>query len=141
MNYAQPDACDAPPSELTEFAYDMAQSFVITHKDKDVRLLAACAIAEVLRICAPKPPYDDEQLKVCTLDVVHVVCMCSSIECIHFVYKSTSWTGQALICLLSEVLAIARGICVVFVKVIASQIMNFLESCTSTIICCAGQHA
>ncbi|XP_065884867.1 sister chromatid cohesion protein PDS5 homolog B-like [Dysidea avara] len=63
MNYAQPDACDAPPSELTEFAYDMAQPFVITHKDKDVRLLAACAIAEVLRICAPKPPYDDEQLK------------------------------------------------------------------------------
>jgi len=68
MNYAQPDACDAPPSELTEFAFDIAQSFVITHKDKDVRLLAACAIAEVLRICAPKPPYDDEQLKV-----VHLV--------------------------------------------------------------------
>jgi len=64
MNYAQPDACDAPPSELTEFAFDIAQPFVITHKDKDVRLLAACAIAEVLRICAPKPPYDDEQLKV-----------------------------------------------------------------------------
>ena len=64
MNYAQPDASDAPPSELTEFAYDIAQSMVINHKDKDVRLLGACAIAEVLRICAPKPPYDDEQLKV-----------------------------------------------------------------------------
>ena len=64
MNYAQPDASDSPPSELTEFAYDIAQSMVINHKDKDVRLLGACAIAEVLRICAPKPPYDDEQLKV-----------------------------------------------------------------------------
>lgn len=63
MNYAQPDASDAPPSELTEFAYDIAQPLVINHKDKDVRLLGACAIAEVLRICAPKPPYDDEQLK------------------------------------------------------------------------------
>ena len=64
MNYAQPDASDSPPSELTEFAYDIAQPLVINHKDKDVRLLGACAIAEVLRICAPKPPYDDEQLKV-----------------------------------------------------------------------------
>ena len=64
MNYAQPDASDTPPSELTEFAYDIAQPLVINHKDKDVRLLGACAIAEVLRICAPKPPYDDEQLKV-----------------------------------------------------------------------------
>jgi len=73
MNYEQPDACDAPPSELTEFAFDMAQPFVITHKDKDVRLLAACAIAEVLRICAPKPPYDDEQLKVCKCVVLNVI--------------------------------------------------------------------
>lgn len=64
MNYAQPDASDSPASELTELAYDIAQPLVINHKDKDVRLLGACAIAEILRICAPKPPYDDEQLKV-----------------------------------------------------------------------------
>ena len=74
MNYAQPEASDAPPLDLTEFAaFNIAQPSVINHKDKDVRLLGACAIAEVLRISAPKPPYDNEQLKVSGIKIMSIL--------------------------------------------------------------------
>ena len=46
MNYAQPKASDSLPLELTEFACKIAHPSVINHKDKDVRLLGACAIAD-----------------------------------------------------------------------------------------------
>jgi hypothetical protein len=44
-------------------AQELALVNVIGHKSDDVRLLAACCIADVLRIFAPNPPYSEQQLK------------------------------------------------------------------------------
>eukprot|EP01117_Protostelium_nocturnum_P009824 TRINITY_DN3505_c1_g2_i4.p1 TRINITY_DN3505_c1_g2~~TRINITY_DN3505_c1_g2_i4.p1 ORF type:complete len:1295 (-),score=522.47 TRINITY_DN3505_c1_g2_i4:122-4006(-) len=41
----------------------LVQIGLIKHKDKDVQLLTACCLAEIIRIFAPEPPYDDKKLK------------------------------------------------------------------------------
>lgn len=42
----------------------LGKSNLLKHKDKDVRLLVAACISEVMRIVAPDAPYDDDTLKV-----------------------------------------------------------------------------
>lgn len=37
---------------------------LLRHKDKDVRLLVAICISEIMRIVAPDAPYNDDTLKV-----------------------------------------------------------------------------
>ena len=49
---------------LTEFASSVIQSFIRHHKSKDVRLLAACCVAEIFNVFFPDPPFDEEDLKV-----------------------------------------------------------------------------
>lgn len=34
------------------------------NKDKDVRLQAACCLADIIRLFAPEAPYDEKQLEV-----------------------------------------------------------------------------
>lgn len=41
----------------------LGKSNLLKHKDKDVRLLVAACISEVMRIVAPDAPYDDDTLK------------------------------------------------------------------------------
>lgn len=52
-------------TEFDGFSASLACSFVFHHKDKDVKSYAACCFADILRIYAPEPPYNEEQLKVC----------------------------------------------------------------------------
>ena len=49
--------------DFTEFAASVAQPFILNHKDKDVKSYAACCLVDVLRIFAPEPPYNEEELK------------------------------------------------------------------------------
>ena len=51
-------------ASLTPIATSLIKPFVLHHKSRDVRLFAACCVAEVLRLFFPHPPYDEEQLKV-----------------------------------------------------------------------------
>lgn len=37
---------------------------LLRHKDKDVRLLVATCVSEIMRIVAPEAPYEDDVLKV-----------------------------------------------------------------------------
>ncbi|XP_065058072.1 sister chromatid cohesion protein PDS5 homolog B-like isoform X1 [Rhopilema esculentum] len=47
-----------------ELAAVLVASFLVNHKDKDVRVCLACCYADILRIYVPEPPYNYEQLKV-----------------------------------------------------------------------------
>jgi len=43
----------------------LAEDYFLKHASKDVQLLIACCIADVLRVYAPEAPYKDpEQVKV-----------------------------------------------------------------------------
>ena len=55
---------DDPPIGLSELAMSLVRQGTVGNKDKLVRLYAATAIAEVLRVYAPDAPYEDEDLKV-----------------------------------------------------------------------------
>lgn len=47
----------------------LGRTFIIKHADKDVRFYAACCLAHVLRIYAPEPPYDTNQLWVSIIEL------------------------------------------------------------------------
>lgn len=49
---------------IKPFVEAVGQQSIVRHKDKDVKLLAASCISEVLRLCAPDAPYEDPTLKV-----------------------------------------------------------------------------
>ncbi|XP_076898770.1 sister chromatid cohesion protein PDS5 homolog E-like [Bidens hawaiensis] len=38
---------------------------LVTHPNLDVNISLSCCFCEILRICAPHTPYDDQQLKAC----------------------------------------------------------------------------
>lgn len=40
-------------------ALHLARDFFLQHESKDVQLLVACSIADVLRVFAPEAPYKD----------------------------------------------------------------------------------
>ena len=42
----------------------LIQPSILRHRDEEIRLLAACCLADVMRVYAPDPPYDDETTKV-----------------------------------------------------------------------------
>lgn len=49
-------------------ALHLAEEHFLTHQSRDVQLLIACCIADVLRVYAPEAPYKDpEQVKVYAL--------------------------------------------------------------------------
>jgi hypothetical protein len=49
---------------IKPFVEAVGQQSIVRHKDRDVKLLAASCISEVLRLCAPDAPYEDPTLKV-----------------------------------------------------------------------------
>jgi hypothetical protein len=53
-------------TQLDVVAGALAQEQILNHKSKDVKILAACCLADVIRIYAPEAPYPDERLLVCT---------------------------------------------------------------------------
>eukprot|EP01135_Chromosphaera_perkinsii_P007059 Nk52_evm2s683 gene=Nk52_evmTU2s683 len=62
-NHLQEYNQDGEMAGIGGYASAVAQPAVMKHKDKDVRLVAACCFADILRIYAPDPPYTQEQLK------------------------------------------------------------------------------
>jgi sister chromatid cohesion protein PDS5 len=51
--------------EFVPLALHLASEYFLLHPSKDVQLLIACCIADVLRVYAPEAPYKDpEQVKV-----------------------------------------------------------------------------
>jgi hypothetical protein len=58
------DAPDWGKEMLDDIAAALIQKDRLQHKSEDVRLLVACALADIIRIYAPEAPYDDEALKV-----------------------------------------------------------------------------
>ena len=56
------------PAEIGQLSSQLGDDWLIEHKNKDVRLLAACALSDVLRIYAPDPPYSEE----CCADIIRL---------------------------------------------------------------------
>jgi hypothetical protein len=46
--------------DIEHLAEAVGSDWLIQHKNKDVRLLVACALADILRIYAPDPPYGED---------------------------------------------------------------------------------
>lgn len=56
------DSVDRP--ELLPLAGQLAETGLMRHKDRAVRVLVACGLANVLRLFAPDAPYSLDQLEV-----------------------------------------------------------------------------
>ncbi len=54
---------DDRPEGLAETVEDLVGLGLITHEDRDVRLLVACCLVDVLRVYAPEAPYSPVQLQ------------------------------------------------------------------------------
>ncbi len=54
---------DDRPEGLVETAMDLVGLGLLSHEDRDVRLLVACCLVDVLRVYAPEAPYSPVQLK------------------------------------------------------------------------------
>ena len=48
---------------IDAFAQSLVKPFLLKHKSKNVRLLVACCLADVLRVYAPEAPYDVDELE------------------------------------------------------------------------------
>ena len=72
-------------AELLDLAAQLASPSLIKHKDRAVRILTACALANILRLFAPEAPYSADQLEVRNL--VDSCCLlfreCSCCSCIN----------------------------------------------------------
>jgi sister-chromatid-cohesion protein PDS5 len=55
---------DSETKFLDFTAASLAQSKFIKAKDKDIRLLTSCCLADIIRLYAPDAPYDQQQLLV-----------------------------------------------------------------------------
>jgi len=55
---------DVDVKELATVGAPLATTAITTHKDRGIRITAACCAADVLRLCAPDAPYTDESLTV-----------------------------------------------------------------------------
>lgn len=56
------DQTDGEP-KYHDVAQSLVNPFILKHRDKDVKVHAACCMADILRIFAPEAPYNEEQLK------------------------------------------------------------------------------
>lgn len=54
-------------TELLDLSAQLAAQSLIKHKDRAVRILTACALANILRLFAPEAPYSADQLEVSKL--------------------------------------------------------------------------
>lgn len=61
-------------SELIGLADQLAAPGLIKHKDRAVRVLVACCIANILRLFAPDAPYSIEQFEV-SINKGYFICL------------------------------------------------------------------
>ncbi|GJJ73906.1 sister chromatid cohesion protein PDS5 [Entomortierella parvispora] len=63
-------------SSITPIAKQLIDSTVVNHKDRGVRIYAACCIADILRLYAPEAPYTEKNLKIIfkffTIELAHI---------------------------------------------------------------------
>ena len=55
---------DENTENYDDLAANLVATFLIGHRDKDIKVCLACCYADILRIYAPEAPYNEEQLKV-----------------------------------------------------------------------------
>ena len=58
------DESERRDKNLDSVASALVHSSIMQNKDKDVRLQAACCLADIIRLFAPEAPYDEKQLEV-----------------------------------------------------------------------------
>ncbi len=77
------DSVDRP--QLLDLSAQLASPSLIKHKDRAVRILTACALANVLRLFAPEAPYSVDQLEVKRRNIFCLICFreCSCYSCIN----------------------------------------------------------
>lgn len=51
-------------NSLKSVSTQLVDPSIVNHKDKGIRIYAACSIADMLRLFAPKAPYTPSKLKV-----------------------------------------------------------------------------
>lgn len=51
-------------AEAADYADQVILPSILRHKDKSIRILASCCVANILRIYAPEAPYSAQQLDV-----------------------------------------------------------------------------
>ena len=61
------DQCASLKSSLRPLSHSLIKQGLLRHKDKDVRLLVSVCLCEIIRILAPKPPFNDKAFKVSIL--------------------------------------------------------------------------
>ena len=49
-------------SEYKQLALYLVSEFFVDHRNKDVRLLVACCIADIFRVFAPEAPFTDSDV-------------------------------------------------------------------------------
>ena len=49
-------------SEYKQLALYLVSEFFLDHRNKDVRLLVACCIADIFRVFAPEAPFTDSEV-------------------------------------------------------------------------------
>lgn len=76
----------SPPASIQNAMKYCTEALVspslLRHKDKEVGLLVAICISEVMRIVAPDAPYSDETLKVILNAFVHSLHLFSNLKCV-----------------------------------------------------------
>lgn len=66
--------------QFIPLALHLAEEHFLMHPSRDVQLLIACCIADVLRVYAPEAPYKDpEQVKVIIFKIITVLLFCYNI--------------------------------------------------------------
>jgi sister-chromatid-cohesion protein PDS5 len=61
----QSTAQEEETQDYIPLALQLSEDFYLSYPSKDVQLLVACCIADIMRIYAPEAPYkDQEQIKV-----------------------------------------------------------------------------
>lgn len=58
------DESETPNKDIESVAGALVYSTIIQNKDKDVKLQAACCLADIIRLFAPQAPYNEKQLEV-----------------------------------------------------------------------------
>ena len=74
-------------SEYKQLALYLVSEFFLDHRNKDVRLLVACCIADIFRVFAPDAPFtESEVVKVlCTVSCLSSKNICST--CFMYLFR------------------------------------------------------
>lgn len=69
-------------SALSPLMKSLVAGKLFKHSDADVKVAVAACVSEITRITAPEAPYDDDQMKVCSIfffirGKVRIGCCCT----------------------------------------------------------------